>query len=63
MLIKLPVKVNEKIHFENFFLEYYDNYFKLSQSKNTELNYLDVIFTNSYGINSYSLYFPIYFYI
>lgn len=61
MIIKLPIKLNDKIYKENFDLVIEKNIVQLNIVNND--SFVDVIYTNNYGINYYPIYFPLKFII
>lgn len=60
MLIYLPVKEKGKIIFKTFTLEETDNFFIIDLDSN-HLKFIDIIYTNSYGIQTFPIYFPLKF--
>jgi len=61
MIVKLPIKINDKILHYNFIIKVLDN--KIIVSCENINNYIKVAYTNNYGIDFYSIYFPLVFYI
>ena len=61
MLLKLPIKINNKIIYESFYLDFKNNVLTVSLCNEQEIQYIDIIYTNCYGINSYPIFFPLYF--
>ena len=61
MIIKLPIKLNDKIINESFNVIIENDEINVLTLNNK--NYIDIIYTNNYGINYYPIYFPLKFLI
>jgi hypothetical protein len=62
MLIKLPIKVNNRIFKETFILSSKNNEISLTEYKNNTIKKLvDIVYTNNFGIKTYPICFPLTF--
>lgn len=62
MIVKLPIKINDKIQNQNFNVQI-ENDKIIVTTEEKKNNYLQIVYTNNFGIQFYPIYFPLTFLI